>query len=154
MHTFTVYDPFYSGNDQKVKRINTTLSKAGSREKRGIRQERKKRGKKKKRENIKRRRGHDGAGPGEKQSNTYLIHTHIQPACHSYVREEGKPQLEINYSVPFTEGIWGFFSLFPFSGHTPLPWRHLTLWAHCYQKKPAHSFQDDCGANAHCFYLS
>ena len=47
MHTFTVYDPFYSGKDQKVKRINTTLSKAGSREKRGIRQERKKKREKK-----------------------------------------------------------------------------------------------------------
>lgn len=52
---------------------------------------------------------------------TPFIHAHTEPAWHSYVREEGKPLLEINYSIPFTQKIWGFLTLVLFSGHTPLP---------------------------------
>lgn len=118
----------------KKKKKNRTVSAAGSRER-----ERREKKEKKEKGNIKRRGGHDGAGPGERQSNTSLTHTFTHShtlSCHSYVREEGKPLLQINYSMPFTEGEFGdFFSPVPSSGHTPLPWGRSTL-----QKKPAAPF--------------
>lgn len=83
--THSLYDPFYSGKDQKVKRINTTLSKAGSREKRGIRQERKKRGGKKRKgktskeeeDMMEQARGRSNQTPTS-YTHTYSLHvTHM-----------------------------------------------------------------------------
>lgn len=91
---------------------------------------------------------------GERQSNTSLTlsYTQHKQSLHViHVREEGKPLLEINYSAPFTGGIWGFFSLVPFSGHTPLPRGCSTLWMHSQKNLPTlHNNR----ANAHCVYLS
>lgn len=134
--THSLYDPLYRAKDKKVEHINTAEWSKQQREKwkktGEERKGRKKKGKTSKEieDMMEQARGRSNQTP---PSYTH-IYTHIQAACHSYVIEEGKPQLEINYSVPFTEGIWGFFTLFSFSGQTPLPWRHLTLWAQCYQK--------------------
>lgn len=69
------------------------MSAAGGREKRGRGEERKKKGRTSKEEEtmMEQARG--------KGNETPLTHTHAEPACHSYVRQEGKPLLEINYSA-------------------------------------------------------